>query len=1596
MKQSARWYRAFLLAVTVALALLVVPAASFAEDASSYDTSITINTSLLPDGYFHWYGTRQPIVSFFASNTVEIDPIVPIRIGGFEYRLWRNGGTVLDTAYAPVGGTGGPLSANTVDLSGWTERQTGPMPAGAVDPIEGVWNLSANTLAVSPLGARTTPPRGPAHTVSFGIDVTPPSMINTPSVSSLVTSAGVISGTVADFSWPDSNGGVDYDSLSTTAQWKVKVNGGFETTFYRVPAQAPTATVTVENLALGANLVEIAAVDWAGNTGPYRTVAVFSKAAPTVFFAAPAGSVLAAGSPVTAGVSDGAVNPTVTIKLDGTIIATGTTVPLTVIPDLTVVAAGTHTLTATVVDWFGSSASTTKTVTWNPQDASSFGTSILVDGDALLSPLPVVHWFNTLSPTVGFSANSTVAPDAVNPVVIGGFDYQLWRNGGVPSYTAYAPVGSGGGPLSAATVDIQGWVEMQTGVAPAGAVDPSEGVWYLRANSLAVAPAGLRTTPPQGASSTVHFGVDVTPPSMVGTAAVASVVSSQGVIGGSVAILGWPVNNGGTDYDSLSGTWGWTIKLNGADVRSFARVPAHVPTATATIENLIVGRNIVEIAAVDNAGNTGAFRQIEIYSRPVAPTITLSEPASSALTAEEPFVALVGPALGVVDPTVTFRLNGAVVGSPLTSAPYSVVPDLTGLASGTYPLSATVVDRFGRTAIATKTVTWTRPVPVVSFITPAGSSLTIDEAIAADVVSAFGNPTVTISIDGTPIKSFTSAPYSVVPDVFVLSAGSHLISVSATNTYGTTTVNKTVTWDPPDASSFETSITVNGNLLPGSLFHWYNTPKPNVNFFAASIVGEYPTNPVSIAGFQYQLRRGSGVATYTAFAPVGSSGGPLSSASVDMAGWVERQTGTAPSNAVDPMEGIWHLRANSLADGPTGARITPPNGISNEVDFGIDVTPPSIVNAAVVTSVVTSQGVVAGSVADIAWPVSNGGTDYDKLSGTWGWTVKLNGAEVRTFARIPAQVTTATVTIEDLAPGANVVEVAAVDWAGNTGQYRTLAITSDPDKPTIEIYSPSGLNIWRNTPLQCVVQELGGVSRVSMTINGSTVTKPGTATIDPAPEPNGLFYDFTSDLIGVPAGTYSVVFTVTDLLGRQATVNKTVAVDLSRDTPGTLSGTVRSASTGNPLSGVTVTVEGYAPVTASVNGTYTVSGVAPGYYSVMFARTGYVSEPRNVAIDSFSTPPLDVYLELVVYPGSLSGTVTSGGSPLSGATVSVPGYTPVTTSVNGTYTVTGILPGNYDVSFGKSGYTAQVQPVTIFSGSAATRDISLAQIIPGTLSGVVTAGGNPLSGVSVSVPGYTPVTTAVDGSYTITGITAGSHVATFAKNGFLNQTLSATIYAGGTTYGNIALAAVPPGTLSGGVSAGGSPLSGVSVSVPGYAPVTTASDGSYSVSGIAAGSYVVGFAKSGYTSQTLSVVIAAGGTTTGNMSMVIIPVPSTARITAFSRNASIFYPIKRDKYKDYSYVYYTLNERASTTLEICDSTGAVIRTIKATGNAGRNKFTWDGKWSGGKKPRIGKYTYRVTATDAAGNSTSTAALSITIRNYELKKVGKNKVRVIRR
>ena len=213
-------------------------------------------------------------------------------------------------------------------------------------------------------------------------------------------------------------------------------------------------------------------------------------------------------------------------------------------------------------------------------------------------------------------------------------------------------------------------------------------------------------------------------------------------------------------------------------------------------------------------------------------------------------------------------------------------------------------------------------------------------------------------------------------------------------------------------------------------------------------------------------------------------------------------------------------------------------------------------------------------------------------------------------------------------------------------------------------------------------------------------------------------------------GNYTVYVSVSDghnppvVSSNQILVNVTVPPP----NPGSIQGTVTSAS-GAPISGARlIATPGNFAATSSGTGTYTITGLAAGTYDVSATAPGYVTSVKTgqVVLANAATT-VDFTLEPNL--GWVVGTVTNsqGGAPIGGvqilATVSDPGATfghqrSTSTDVNGHYNIS-LEPGNYWVNASLGGYGSQSTPnVNVTTRHEASVSFSLTSTIVETPKGI--------------------------------------------------------------------------------------------------------------------------------------------------------------------------------------------------------------------------------------------------------------------------------------
>lgn len=242
-----------------------------------------------------------------------------------------------------------------------------------------------------------------------------------------------------------------------------------------------------------------------------------------------------------------------------------------------------------------------------------------------------------------------------------------------------------------------------------------------------------------------------------------------------------------------------------------------------------------------------------------------------------------------------------------------------------------------------------------------------------------------------------------------------------------------------------------------------------------------------------------------------------------------------------------------------------------------------------------------------------------------------------------------------------------------------------------------------------------------------------------------------------------------------------ITVHQQNVTTGDLHGLVHDLN-GTGIPNANVSVDGMAGLwnITDASGNYIIYGIPAGIYSV----TAYAAEfEPSTAINVLVQADGVTELEFTLTPyASISGYVveSDGFTPISGVTVQVGSYSAIT-GEDGSYSIAGIVPDYYNVSFAKNGYaTRSLENLAVNPGESLSLSVSLYRY--GMLFVRVF---NALDGVGID---HAVVTVSSGGSPVIAALSAedGSHEFLIPPGTYdvtVDTTTSSTDYGIRTVYG---------------------------------------------------------------------------------------------------------------------------------------------------------------------------------------------------------------------
>jgi YD repeat-containing protein len=462
---------------------------------------------------------------------------------------------------------------------------------------------------------------------------------------------------------------------------------------------------------------------------------------------------------------------------------------------------------------------------------------------------------------------------------------------------------------------------------------------------------------------------------------------------------------------------------------------------------------------------------------------------------------------------------------------------------------------------------------------------------------------------------------------------------------------------------------------------------------------------------------------------------------------------------------------------------------------------------------------------------------------------------------------------------------------------------------------------------------------------------------------------------------------------------------------------ISSLSPSSGAIGTVVTINGANFGDSQGLGKVTFNGVAatPSSWSdtaiVAPVPTGATTGPVIVTTSPIPSNGVTFTVGSAPTTGSVFGTITraTDGTPISGGLVDALQLGAVTgsanTGANGTYSITGLAAGTYDIRISSNGYaTTQRTGVSVTAGGNTI--VNAALTAAPTISGVSPTSG--LIGASVTISGSNFGATQGTSTVTFNGVSAAASswsntsviapVPTGAATGPIVVTVS------GAASNAVTFTVVTTGGISGKVtqSDGVTAIAGASIKTyQGTTLInttTTNASGDYVVAALNPATYVVEASATGFvTKSQTGVTVAAGATTSVNLSLSVPPAPISYVYDGAGRLIAAIDPAGETATYTYDAVgnLLSISRHSSTVVSIIEFTpnaGAATTsvTIYGTGfstTASQNTVSFNGTTanvSSSTSTQIvtivpsGATTGPITVTTAVGSASSGASFVVTM------------------
>ena len=377
--------------------------------------------------------------------------------------------------------------------------------------------------------------------------------------------------------------------------------------------------------------------------------------------------------------------------------------------------------------------------------------------------------------------------------------------------------------------------------------------------------------------------------------------------------------------------------------------------------------------------------------------------------------------------------------------------------------------------------------------------------------------------------------------------------------------------------------------------------------------------------------------------------------------------------------------------------------------------------------------------------------------------------------------------------------------------YGSSSVVAAPQSGQLVKVGPMILSEGTNT---AVVRGVVVDASSQVPLSGATITLSGPGSYSVVSSANGSF-----ELDGIAAGTYtinlsangynSVSGSLSASAGSVTAIRQglTVQGTYQDSSPGTIAGQIVDATTGQPVAGATLTLNGNTTATSASDGSFSFATVPRENCQIQVVANGYASRTYSFVFapgDSGSLGTLPIFAATgSSAPTTLTlvGTVIDGvdNHPLTGASVTVTQTGQVyTADSNGEFTVSGLSSLNFSLTISAAGYqtrsfSGSASGFGQVSGSFELTPTSSSGTTTTTISGTVSdaTSGKPIAGATLAISGSSvSATSGTDGSYLLANIQPLTLTLAVSAPGYQSRTYNVNVTQAGAYALNVQMTAV--------------------------------------------------------------------------------------------------------------------------------------------------------------------------------------------------------------